>query len=100
MKLNLSNPKHRIAFISFTLILSAMVFTIIGYLGTKSIYEAKLELIPSPTPSVSPSPTPSVSITSSAVSSEIEKLKEEKNELQSELDNTNKTINQKMPEKA
>lgn len=76
-----------------SLIVAAIIFTIIGYYGRKGIYEARVDLSPSPTPTVSASPT--VTSTTSAVSktsTEIEKLRQEKADLQSQLDEANNNL--------
>jgi len=96
MTINLSNPKHRLVFVIVSLVLAAVIFTIIGYYGGKSIYEARVDLSPSPTPS--PSPSPTVTTTLSAVSktsAEIEKLRQEKADLQKQLDEKNNELSSK-----
>lgn len=99
MAIDLSNPKHRLIFIIISLALAAIIFTVIGYYGGKSIYEARVDLSPSPSPTQTLSPSPTVTTTTSAVSKtsiEIEKLRQEKADLQKQLDEKNNELSSKV----
>lgn len=79
-----------------SLIAAAVIFTLVGYYGGKSLYEAKIDLSPSPTPTLSPSPTVTTTISAvSKTSTEIEKLRQEKSDLQAELDAKNNELSAK-----
>ena len=98
MKIDLSNPKHRLVFVIITLVLSAVIFTMIGYFGARSIFEAQKELTPSPTPSPTVTATITASPTVSAISktsTEIEKLRQEKADLQKQLDEIQSKLDSK-----
>jgi hypothetical protein len=98
MKIDLSNPKHRLVFIIIALILSAIIFTTIGYFGAKNILEEQKELTASPTTSPIISPSPTTTPTTSAISktsTEIEELRQEKADLQKQLDETRSELDSK-----
>jgi len=92
VKIDLSIPKHRLIFIIVILVVAAIVFTIIGYYGAKSAFEAR-QLDASPTVTISPTPTVTASISPvSKTSSDIEKLRAEVADLQKQLNEKNTAL--------
>jgi len=86
--MDLNNPKHRLIFIVSLCAGIAIVFVLVGYFTSKSIYK------PTPTPTATVKPSPSPSATSS-LSAAYEKLKKEKDALQIKLDEANSNLDSK-----
>lgn len=99
MKIDLTDPKHRFIFIIIVIVLSAIIFTVIGYFGAKNVFEAKEELNPSLTPTAAISQTATLSPQTSAVfdetSKELDKLRQEKSDIQKQLDEKTNELSSK-----
>ncbi len=103
MKIDLADPKHRLIFIITIIVLSAIIFTVIGYFGAKNVFEAREELNPSPTSTATISQTASLTAASSPqtspapdkTSEELDKLRQEKSDIQKQLDEKTNELSSK-----
>lgn len=100
MAIDFNNPKHRVITVAVFVVVTAGIFTALGYYLKPSkatpVTTTPIPTVsPSPSPSPSQSPSPRASATASKESSEVSKLKEEKAALQSQLDSANQTISNK-----